>query len=72
MRTLFIVFLALIGAGLVLYLLSRFREVWRDWRSGGGDKPTLDHLDRPIRFGHDGDAGGARGGPAGPAPKADS
>ena len=67
MRTLFIVFLALIGAGLVLYLLSRFREVWRDRRSGAADKPALDHLDRPVRFGQDGEAGGGRS-----APKADS
>jgi len=69
MRTLFTVFLALIGAGLVLYLLSRFREVLRDRRAGSGDRPALDHLDRPIRFGHDADA---RGGAAGPAPKTDS
>jgi len=66
MRTLFIVFLALIGAAMVLYLLARFREAWRDRRAGGG-KRSLDHLDRPVRFGHDGDAGGGRS-----APKADS
>jgi hypothetical protein len=66
MRTLFTVFLALIGAGLLLYLFSRFREAWRDRRSGG-DRPALDHLDRPIRFGRERDAGAA-----GPAPKADS
>ncbi|MGE5146672.1 MAG: hypothetical protein ACM3N5_07975 [Candidatus Eiseniibacteriota bacterium] len=67
MRTLFIIFLGLIGVGLVLYLLSRFREVWRDRRAGGREEAARDHLDRPVRFGHDGDAGGGR-----PAPKADS
>ena len=35
MRTLFIIFLGLIGVGLVLYLLSRFREAWRERRTGG-------------------------------------
>jgi hypothetical protein len=67
MRTLFTVFLALIGAGLVLYLLSRFREAWRDRRAGGREEAARDHLDRPIRFGRDPDAGAAE-----PAPKADS
>jgi hypothetical protein len=53
METLFIVFLALIGVGLLLYLLSRFREAWRDRRSGGRDTALSDHLDRPVHFGRD-------------------
>lgn len=76
MRTLFIVFLVLIGLGLLLYLLSRFREVWRDRRSGAGDKPVPDHLDRPVRFGRDGAPGDPSDGPSGGrariAPKSDS
>jgi hypothetical protein len=76
MRTLFIVFLGLIGAGLLLYLLSRFREVWRDRRSGGRDKPVPDHLDRPVHFGHDGEPRGPADRPSGGrariAPKSDS
>ena len=67
MRTLFIVFLGLIGVGLVLYLLSRFREAWRDRRAGGREESARDHLDRPVRFGSDRDAGGGRS-----APNADS
>lgn len=67
MRTLFIIFLGLIGVGLVLYLFSRFREAWRDRRAGGREDASRDHLDRPVRFGHDGDAGEGRR-----APKVDS
>lgn len=67
MRTLFTVFLALIGVGLLLYLFSRFREAWRDRRSGGREEAARDHLDRPIRFGREPGAGAP-----GPAPKTDS
>jgi len=73
METLFIVFLGMIGAGLLLYLLSRFREAWRDRRSGRRDAPTSDHLDRPVRFGRDREPDERpSGGRARIAPKSDS